>query len=132
MKNHLAARTEKQSVLIKSTALNKERAGTFHYNIYTIPGRLLLSIKESGKFLLLGIGLALLPGEAIFYALFFLMFVPYEVYVCWRSRVISDRVQGTCPACEQSIDIELQCEDHPTCWKYCPLCSAALEIRSSI
>lgn len=131
MNRYLAARSEQRPISIKSTALGKESAGTFHYSVYTIPGRLLLSIKESGKFLLLGFGLALLPGEALFYGLFFLLCVPYEIYMCWHLRVISDSAKGICPACEQPIEIELQREDHPTFWKYCPLCGAALELRNA-
>src|SRR3569832_1650228 len=126
MNRYLAARSEQRSISIKSTALDKESAGTFHYSVYTIPGRLLLSIKESGKFLLLGFGLALLTGEALFYGLFFLLFVHYDIYMCWRLRVISDSAKGVCTACEQSIEIELQREDRPTLWKYCPLSGLTL------
>src|SRR3569832_1768406 len=97
MNRYLAARSEQRSISITSTALDKESAGTFHNSVYTIPGRLLLSIKESGKFLLLGFGLALLPGEALFYGLFFLLFVPYEIYMCWRLRVINDSAGGGGP-----------------------------------
>src|SRR3569833_3203011 len=131
MNRYLAARSEQRSISIKCSALVFVCAGSFHFSVYTIPGRLLLSIKESGKFLLLGFGLALLPGEALFYGLFFLLFVHYEIYMCWRLRVISDSAKGDCPAREQSIEIELQREDRPTLWKYCPLCGAALELRDA-
>lgn len=118
-----------QPVWIKSTLLEKRLPGTYHYTVYGVFGRLLISLKESGKFLLLGLGLMIIPGEAIFYGLFFLLFIPYEIYVCWRMRTISASLVGQCPACLNPLHIELHRDDYPTFWKYCATCGASLEIR---
>lgn len=116
-------------VRIKSTQLEVENAGVYHYTRYGAAGRLLLGIKESGKFLALGLGLAVIPGEALLYGLFFLLFIPYEIYACVRLRTVAEAVAGACPACHGEIHIELQRDDRPTFWKYCLACGAALEIR---
>lgn len=129
MRTLFSGKPGNKPVWIKSTLLEKQLPGTYHYTVYGALGRLLISIKESGKFLLLGFGLMIFPGEALFYGLFFLLFVPYEIYVCWRMRTISAAVAGQCPACMNLLHIELSRDDYPTFWKYCATCGAALEIR---
>src|SRR3569623_2054049 len=124
----LAGTAQQQAVWIKSTALERRTAGIYHYRIYNSLGRFVLSLRESAKFLILGLALTVIPGEAVFYGLFFLLFVPYELYMCWRLRIVSHALTGHCPLCDDSLYIELQREDMQTFWKYCPRCGGALEI----
>lgn len=124
----LAGTAQQQAVWIKSTALEHRTAGIYHYRIYNPLGRFILSLRESARFLILGLALAVIPGEAVFYGLFFLLFVPYELYMCWRLRIVSHALTGPCPLCDHGMSIELQREDVPTFWKYCPRCGGALEI----
>jgi len=83
----LAGTAQQQSVWIKSTALERRTTGIYHYRICNPLGRFILSLRESAKFLILGLALAVIPGEALFYGLFLLLFVPYELYMCWRLRM---------------------------------------------
>jgi len=93
----LAGTAQQQAVWIKSTALERRTAGIYHYRIYNPLGRFVLSLRESAKFLILGLALTVIPGEAVFYGLFFLLFVPYELYMCWRLRIVS-HADGALPA----------------------------------
>src|SRR3569833_1853822 len=102
----LAGTAQQQAVWIKSTALERRTAGIYHYRIYNPLGRFVLSLRESAKFLILG--------------LFFLLFVPYELFMCWRLRIVSHALTGPCPLCDDGLYIELQREAMPTFWKYCP------------
>src|SRR3569832_2381310 len=103
MNRYLAARSEQRSISIKSTALDKESAGTLHYSIYTIPGRLLLSIKESGKFLHKKNKQTQQPNKTQKKKQKNQKNEPCEKNKSRRLRVSSDSAKGVCPACEQSI-----------------------------
>lgn len=124
----MVSRDEHRAVILRHNGGDAERAGVYHYTSYDIPGRLLLSLRESAKFLLPGLVLVLIPGEILFYGLFFLVIVPYEIYVCLRLRVVSRAVTGACPSCGDDVRIELERDEYPVLWKYCPACGAALRI----
>ena len=49
----------------------------------------------------------------------------------WKRRVVIHNITGTCPACQQQIQLNGGSIDDMS-WQVCPVCKAALKVRPSI
>lgn len=109
------------AVTIRSNKHGREQHGRYCFGRYSIVGRLMYGIKSSMPFILLSTLLLLIPGESFFYALFFLIFVPYQAAVLLRLKIISMYVAGPCPHGGAGHRYILEPNEHLPVWKYCPI-----------
>lgn len=58
----------------------------------------------------------------------FLIAGPIMAVSAYRTEQERNHVRGTCPVCQETIEIKLEAKDELPKWSYCPECTAPLQI----
>ena len=58
----------------------------------------------------------------------FLLAGPWMAYRTFHMKHALNSVQGSCPVCQEDVEIKLETGDELPKWTYCPSCSAPLQL----
>lgn len=121
---------DRQPVVIKSND-GSAQPGTLHVTVYSPRERVVRAAKAWAvcwvlallALPIIGLHWILVPGLT-----FAGVFLGYQRY---RATTTSQKIEGPCPVCHNTIEIKLESVEHPPLWKYCPACNAPISIETS-
>lgn len=53
---------------------------------------------------------------------------PWMAYRAFQVKYTRNHVRGSCPACQEDVEIKLEAGDELPRWTYCPRCNAPLHL----
>lgn len=58
----------------------------------------------------------------------FLLAGPIMAISAYRTEQARELARGTCPVCQEAVEIKLEADDNLPKWTYCPKCNAPLQL----
>lgn len=121
---------KQQPVLIKGKG-DETSAGTLHISIYSARERATRAAIVLALWWALALLSVLIPLAHFILVPLFLITGPVMAYKRFRTIEVSERVEGHCPVCRNTITLKLGPAEKPVLWKYCPLCQEPMSCEAA-